>query len=105
MPMAVAAPVLVLIPTSCRASPRVRVISSPGRASEPTARIHSTSGLRSTVVARSTSTSIMSAGLTVESGTVTVATASTSPRRIGVSQRRRVRVGVLTRSRSGSRCG
>jgi hypothetical protein len=40
--MAVAAPVLVLIPTSCKASPRTRVMSSPGLASEPTARIQMT---------------------------------------------------------------
>jgi hypothetical protein len=101
MPMAVAAPVLVLMPTSWSASPRVRVICSPGRASEPTARIQSTSGLRSTLVARSTSTSIMSAGFTVESGTTRAATASTRPRRTGVSPRRRSRLVCLMRSRSG----
>ena len=39
MPIAAAAPVLVFIPISCSASPRTRVMSSPGRASEPTARI------------------------------------------------------------------
>ena len=54
MPIEVAAPVRVFMPTSCSASPRLRVMSSPGRASEPTARIHTTSGLRSTPEARRT---------------------------------------------------
>ena len=42
--MMLAAWVWVLIVTSWRASPRLRVMSSPGRASEPTARIEITSG-------------------------------------------------------------
>ena len=63
MPIAAAAPVLVFIPISCNASPRTRVMSSPGRASEPTARIHTTSGLTSTDVALLILTSARSVGL------------------------------------------
>ena len=52
MPIAVAAPVLVLMPTSWSASPRLRVMFSPGRASEPTARIQIRSGLNVDALAR-----------------------------------------------------
>ncbi len=79
MPIAVAAPVLVFMPTSWRASPRDRVMSWPGRASEPTARIHTTSGLRSTPSARCTLTRWISVDFTAESGTTTAATARTRP--------------------------
>ena len=79
MPIAAAAPVLVFIPISCRASPRVRVMSSPGRASEPTARIQTTSGLTSTDVACLSLTSARSVGFTVEDGASVAHTASTTP--------------------------
>ena len=79
MPIAVAAPVLVFMPISWSASPRVRVMSSPGRASEPTARTQTTSGLTSTASARSTFTSSTSVLFTAESGTTSAATASTAP--------------------------
>ena len=79
MPIAVAAPVRVFIPTSCSASPRVWVMSSPGRASEPTARIQTTSGLTSTDSARLTFTSSTSVLFTAESGTTSAASASTAP--------------------------
>ena len=83
MPIAVAAPVSVFMPTSWSASPRVRVMSSPGRASEPTARIQTTSSGLSVDRRRPgrPSTSTMSVGLTVESGTTSAATASTSAER------------------------
>ncbi len=79
MPIAVAAPVLVFMPTSWSASPRVRVMSSPGRASEPTARIHTTSGVTSTPSALWILTSSTSVLFTAESGTTMAAIASTSP--------------------------
>ena len=79
MPIAVAAPVSVFMPTSWSASPRVRVMSSPGRASEPTARIHTTPGVRSTPPALSILTSSTSVLFTAESGTTSAATMSTSP--------------------------
>ena len=57
MPIEVAAPVSVCMPTSWRASPRTLVMSSPGRASEPTARIQIRSESTSTPPARSIFTS------------------------------------------------
>ncbi len=85
MPIAAAAPVLVFSPISCSASPRVRVMSSPGRASEPTARIQTTSGLTSTEVAFLSLTSARSVGFTVEVGASVAHTASTTPSRGGGS--------------------
>ena len=78
-PIAVAACVRVLMPTSWSASPRLRRMSWPGRASEPTARIHTMSRGASTPSACRTRTSVMSVGCTAESGTTNAATASTRP--------------------------
>ena len=79
MPMDVAAPVFTSMPISCSASPRVRVSSSPGRASEPTAMIHTTSFETSTLVALSTLVSDMSVGLTLEVGASVAHSATTVP--------------------------
>ena len=77
MPIVVAAPVWVLMPTNWRASPRLRVIRWPGLASEPIAMIQMTSGLRSTPSARSILISAVSAGDTDGSGTTSSVTPST----------------------------
>ena len=94
MPIEVAALVRGLIPISWSASPRVRVMVSPGRASEPTARIQTTSSPPgSTPSAVCSLTSAMSAGRTDESGTTSPTTASTTARAVTRSSARvRVRV-------------
>ena len=98
MPMAAAAPVLVFMPTSWSASPRVRVMSSPGRASEPTARIQITSGSVSTLEARSTCDQHHVGRLHARSpGRASSPTPSSSP---STTVDRRSLIG-LTRSRSG----
>ncbi len=80
MPMAAAAPVVVLMPISWSASPRVWVMSSPGRASEPTAMIQTTSGLTSTLVALLIFTRARSVGFTEDEGASVAQRATTTPR-------------------------
>ena len=77
--MLVAAPVLVFMPTSWRASPRTRSMFSPGRASEPTARIQTRSGFRSMPLVWWNCTSTASVDATVEFGTTRPVIASTTP--------------------------
>ena len=95
MPIAAAAPVCVLMPTSWSASPRLRVMSSPGLASDPIAMIQMTSGLRSIPSARSILISAVSAGDTDASGTTSSVTPSTLESTTVLRTRRSTRPGLV----------